>query len=123
MNRIVKKVFLLIIVFAILAVPLMIFAEAAPATNTIENPVPWTNLTDLLKSIADFIRSIALLLVAPFIIWGGIIILASGGNPAEVQKGKSIILYAVIGYIVTLLATLGVDVVNQLVQTTPPAGP
>ncbi|MFA5368454.1 MAG: hypothetical protein WC303_00350 [Candidatus Paceibacterota bacterium] len=93
-----------------------VFAEG----NTIDNPLTGVNnLTDLLKRVADYIQYIALALAVPFIVWGGITILVSGGNPAEVQKGRSILLYTVIGIVVTLLATWGLDVIQQLFDITP----
>jgi hypothetical protein len=98
---------------------MFVFFSIVSAQNTIPNPLPYDNLIDLLKNVANFIRDIALMLAVPFIVWGGITILSSGGNPAQVEKGKMILLYTVIGLIVTLLADLGLDLINQLFQVNP----
>lgn len=86
-------------------------------TATIPNPLTGINcLPQLLQRVTDFIRNLALALMVPFIIWGGIVLMTSSGNPEKVKEGKNIILYTMVGVIVTFLANVAVDVVAQLFQ-------
>lgn len=64
----------------------------------------------LLHDVVDFlIFVIAPILATLMIVYGGIRILTAGGSPGQVSKGKNILTWAVIGYLVILLAWITVN--------------
>ena len=52
------------------------------------------------------LRGIATAALTLALMWGGIRIMASGGDAKAMQEGKNIVKNAVIGYIIALLASL-----------------
>lgn len=62
----------------------------------------------VLRYSLAFGGAIALILV----IWGGFRIATSNGNPSEVQKGKEIITYAIVGLLLILFSVIIVSVVG-----------
>ncbi|MFA5086719.1 MAG: pilin [Candidatus Paceibacterota bacterium] len=86
-------------------------------TATIPNPLTGINcLPELLQRVTDFVRNLALALMVPFVIWGGIVMITSSGNPEKVKEGRNVIIYTMVGVLVTFLANVLVDVVSQLFQ-------
>ena len=89
-----------------------------PDVATLDNPLHGINsLPQLLQRVTSFVQSVALALMPIFIVWGGVTIMTSNGNPEKVKEGKNIILYTMVGVIVTFLANVMIDVVAQLFQT------
>jgi hypothetical protein len=88
-------------------------------TVTIPNPLPVATLKDLIKTVADFIGQLALVLLPLFIVWGGLRILTAGGDPNAVKAGREIILWAVVGFLIAKLASVLVDAVVGLFPPAP----
>jgi len=70
----------------------------------IENPLTSENLEDLINGIINFIFNISLVLAPMMIIVGAFYLVTAAGNPNQVETGKKVILYALIGFLVILLA-------------------
>lgn len=59
----------------------------------------------IVLALIDIAIRIAAYVAAGYIIWGGVKLLMSQGNPDNIQKGKSIITNAIIGLVLSLTAT------------------
>ncbi|OGY99727.1 MAG: hypothetical protein A2945_01870 [Candidatus Liptonbacteria bacterium RIFCSPLOWO2_01_FULL_52_25] len=71
--------------------------------------VPWCNalgfcgIVQVLLNVVSFGISIAFFVLMPiFLVWGGIIILTSGGNPGKLGEGKKILTGTLVGVLITL---------------------
>ena len=74
-----------------------------PSTN-----VDWGMICvfNTIYTITDYIFYILIALVTIVIVFGGFYFLTAAGDPEKASKGKKIIAYALIGFIVALLAKL-----------------
>lgn len=81
----------------------------------IPNPLSGVNsIPELLGRVASFIQSLALALCLPFIVWGGVVLMTSGGDPKKVTEGRNIIIFTMVGVIVAFLAKVLFSVVETL---------
>jgi hypothetical protein len=65
----------------------------------------FTGFTVLLAAIAGF-------LLLLYLIYGGIQLMTSGGDPKKTQSGKSIITNAIVGFVIIIIAYFIVQVVG-----------
>lgn len=70
----------------------------------------------LIKKIINYLFYISIPLAAGFIVYGAFVIIISGGNPAGFQKGKTIIVAAIIGITIMLTANLLVSLVVSVLK-------
>ena len=68
------------------------------------NPLTATSTSELIASVGKFLIGISTVLVAMFILWGAFQLMTSGGSPERVEKGKKTIFYAILGFVVLLVA-------------------
>lgn len=108
-----KRIFL-IIPFA-LAVFLPFVVMADPSTGTIDNPIESETFAQLVELIINWIINIALVLAPLIIVYGGFTYMTAAGDTNKLSQGKNIILYAVIGFIVALLAKSLAGILTKLV--------
>lgn len=69
-----------------------------------DNPLIWENIIQFLKYIFYFIYQVGLALSVLFIIIGAFLLVISRGDPIKTAKGKRIIFFAVVGFILTLMS-------------------
>jgi hypothetical protein len=102
---------LLILIFLGLTLPLL-----APAATdiVITNPITATSFGEIVDNILTFIWWVALALVPLMIVIAGFYFVTAAGDPAKVEKAKGIILYAVIGFIIILLARGFVELLQNI---------
>lgn len=72
--------------------------------KTIDNPLRYGSLSDLLTGIAGQLYIIAIPIVTIMVLYGAWLILTAAGDPARLGQGKKTILYAIIGFIIVLIA-------------------
>lgn len=82
-------------------------------------PTTGSDCTPVLSSIKDFwliaaalleiVLRVGVMLSIGFIIWGGIRILTSQGDPNTIKESRETILNAVIGLVITVIATASVS--------------
>lgn len=60
------------------------------------------DIREFAKTILNFVLGFLGFIAVVYVIYGGFLYVASGGDDANVEKGKKIILYAVIGIIIIL---------------------
>jgi len=68
------------------------------------NPLTACTIQELIDKIITYVFYLALAVVPVLVITGGALIMTAGGSPERVKKGKTIILYTVIGLIIVLLS-------------------
>jgi len=88
-----KKFISGLIGIAILVLPVVVLAQA-----------PTVDLMTALGKVADILFNILIAVAAVFIVWAGISFVTAGGDAEKVEKARSMIMYAVIGIIVAILA-------------------
>lgn len=116
------------LLFLIVTVSLFGIASfAAAETLSLPNPLclggPGTpgcinDLSTLITKITDFVLAVIGSLATLVFIYAGILYLTSAGNPAQVEKAKSAVKYAVIGIVVALLGKGLIEVIQSVI--TPP---
>lgn len=85
-------------------------AEGAPSAlqvneeHLLVNPLTATSTGELIASVGRFLIGVSTALVAIFILWGAFLLMTSGGSPERVEKGKKTIFYAILGFVVLLIA-------------------
>lgn len=100
--------------FKILAMSALITSPLLVLAITIENPIAANKLENLIDSIINFIFSVSLLVVPMMIIVGAFYFVTAAGNPSQVETGKRLVLYALIGFIIILLAKGLVAVIGDI---------
>jgi Type IV secretion system pilin len=75
-------------------------------TIQLQNPLgaSCNNLTCPLTTVTNFLFTIAIPLCGIIILIGGFQMMTAAGNPEKFSKGRKTLLYAVIGFVVVLLA-------------------
>lgn len=64
------------------------------------------DLTNLVYIIVNYLIGMAGFVAIFFVVWGGVQMLLSGGNPERIKDGKSTIFNALLGLVLTLLSYL-----------------
>ena len=101
---------LLILIFLGLVLPMSVLAV------TIENPLKAKTFGGLIDNLITFIFWIALALFPLMIVIAGIYFVTAAGNPEQIEKAKSIILYTLIGFIVILVAKGFIELLKQVLE-------
>jgi len=101
---------LLILIFLGLVLPMSVLAV------TIENPLKAKTFGGLINNLITFIFWIALALFPLMIVIAGIYFVTAAGNPEQIEKAKSIILYTLIGFIVILVAKGFIELLKQVLE-------
>jgi hypothetical protein len=84
-----------ILIFSLLISSLALTAQATPGGNVLSN---------VLEKIRDILKGVGYIVCAIFMIWGGYLMITSSGDPKRFETGKTTLLYALIGFIVILIA-------------------
>ena len=79
-------------------------ATPPPPTFGLINPLACNTIPECIEKIIGFIFWVAMAIVPIIIIIAGFLFLTSGGDPEKVRTAKGIILWAVIGLFIILLA-------------------
>lgn len=78
-------------------------------------PCTLCDLYELGANIIDFgLKYLAIPIVAAMLLWGGFLMLTSGGNPNRISEGKKVIVNSIAGL---ALAFFGWVIINTLLQT------
>jgi len=93
------KKFLPILALIALALPMVILAQ-----HDLPDLPPDVDLFDILAQVANYLFWILLAISIIFIVYAGILFVTAAGKTEQVEQARHIILYAVIGIIVAMLA-------------------
>ena len=89
-----------VILSSLLLVPIFVGAIVVE----IENPLEADSFEELILNIVDFLFNLAIPIMALMIIWGGFLFVTATGKEESIRQGKQLILWAIIGFIIILLA-------------------
>jgi hypothetical protein len=99
-----------------MAVVAAVLTAATPAhAETTQVVALAATLTDVLTNIRNWVMGILAAIATVFLTWGGVRYLFAGGDPGEVEKAKSALKSAGIGYALAALAPLIVAVLQGIV--------
>lgn len=119
----VKKALLAILLFSIIAVPTAVFAAGltgplvpgAPSsvdgTAKAGNQYTLCDLRDLANNIITFAVAFSVIVATLMFAYGGILYLTAASNEANIKKAHAVLLNAVLGILIILLAWLLVSIV------------
>ena len=94
------------------------FVHSQGIDITIENPLDADTLEELIEGIITFIFWVASAMAPLMIVIGAFYLLTSSGNPQQVDAGKKIILYTLIGYVIILVSKGIIVIVKQILSGT-----
>lgn len=105
-NRIIKHI---VFVFALLAVSYA-FADSLPESQDMGLPftgkAPSASIAIIIKEAMKYIGVLAIISLS----WGGVQFLISAGEEQKVKAGKSIIIYSIVGVLLSITAYTIVDI-------------
>jgi hypothetical protein len=87
------------------------------STVKLENPLGDKSIKTIIDSIVKFITRIGSIVVTIMIIIGAFQMIFSAGDPEKFKKGKTTIVYAVIGLLIILIANGIMAVVRNVLET------
>ena len=87
----------------------VVFAQTAGTSDTsssiqIPNPIPCDDVSCVLTQVIRYILGGVALLATLMFVWGGVLLLSSGGNEKRITQGKETLAWAAIGIVVILLS-------------------
>ena len=91
------------LIFVILG-SLLLVPTFVGALVEIKNPLKADSFQELILDIVDFLFNLAIPIMALMIIWGGFLFVTATGKEESIRQGKQLILWAIIGFIIILLA-------------------
>jgi surface polysaccharide O-acyltransferase-like enzyme len=109
-----KKIFnkiILFILFSALLFPLFAYADV-----TIEPPIKYHSVEEVIGAIVNWVYNIALVIAPLMIMIGGFYLITAAGDPEKVNTGKKIITWTIVGIVVVLLATSAKFVIETILQ-------
>jgi hypothetical protein len=87
--------------------------SSAPTTVSIPNPLGTTDVSQVVATLINFVLSLVGSISLLLFIYGGITWMTSAGAPAQVKKGKDIVIWAIIGLAVVFTSYIMVKFVIQ----------
>jgi len=114
-------VFTVLVLGLIMAVHTPVFAQSCDASdpNQICNPLGNLTFTDIINKLIDFLLTVALIICPLMIVVGGFFFITAAGDPTKANKGRQIMVYAVIGLVIILISKGLVTLVKTAVGVTP----
>jgi len=73
-------------------------------TATAQEYTPPEDLVSAIDKIVNMLFTFLIIIAVVLFIYGGIVIVSSGGDAEKVTQGRNIILYAVVGLVVAFLS-------------------
>ncbi|MDO8474141.1 MAG: pilin [bacterium] len=72
--------------------------------GTLGNPISAKNLTELFNKIFSFLFGFAIFIVPVIVIYAAFLMLMGGGDPVKLAKGRMILLWTAVAFIIILLS-------------------
>ncbi len=100
-----KKIIILSLILVFFCCCFAFAEDTATATGILKNPLTGiNNFQELVNRLVDYILGLGLVIAPLVIIIGGISFATAGGDTGKIEKAKTMLLYALIGLAVVLLA-------------------
>lgn len=81
----------------------------------LNSPTEYNTIQELIKGIVGFLRNLALVITPLIIILAGYYFVTSAGDPKRVSQAQKMILYAVIGLAIILMAQAIITLIEKIV--------
>lgn len=101
-------------ILSIFLATLFLCPFAVLAAISIENPLNYETIAELIESIANILFWVAVAITPLMVLIGVFFITTSAGEPAKVKKGRDFIVYAAIGLGVLLLSKGIIGVIKYI---------
>ena len=101
------------LIIKLLLIAVIFFVILSGTAYALDNPLGYSSFSKLINHIIDFFFNIALLVAPLTIIIGAFYFITAGGNPAQVQTGKTLIQYALIGFFIILISKGLINVITK----------
>lgn len=73
--------------------------------DTFDNPAGVTDFIQIFEKLVNLLVFIAVPILSFVILWGGFELLTSEGNPDKINKGRDIIFWGIVGFILVLISS------------------
>ncbi len=104
------------LITAVVLLPVLAMAQGAGISEV--KPLSGdTNIATLMGKVANWATGLLIALSTLFIIFAAFLYVTAGADPGNVDKAKTIIMYAVIGIVVALLSQVVAGVVKAVIGT------
>lgn len=97
-----------------LTVATLVFLFVPVAFAQLVNPIAADNFQEFLDAIIGFLFWLGLALAPVFILIAAFYFMTAAGNPTQIETGKRIITYTVIGLLVIIMARGAVELLQRL---------
>jgi len=110
MSKKIKNLLIWLINLGILWSTPKIFAQGTPGaggypgTVELSNPLGTKTFIGIINNVLNYLIYISVPILALMILVGGFQILTARDNPEKITKGKTTIMYAVIGFVIVLIS-------------------
>ena len=114
-----KKIISIFALLVLIALPVVVFAyEADPAsTDTDGATVPADlELVQIITNIADYAYTLLLVAAVIAFVWAGFMFLTAQGEPEKLNKAKMMVVYSIIGVLVSALSWGIVGLIRGVVE-------
>lgn len=98
------------ILFSLLILGLLVSPVLASAAQGMDQ------IVNVINNVVDLAVTILLALCTLMVLYGGVVMLMSQGDPGKVANGRQIILWAAVGYIVAALAKAIAAIIGSVVK-------
>ena len=113
-----KKLILPISLIALLSITTLCFADYTGAPHAPDIPIDLWGPNSVIKTVTNWFFGIVLLIAVIMIIAAGFNYVISAGNEAKVKTAMNLLIYALVGVAIALLAKGLVYVICLLLKTT-----
>lgn len=95
-----KKALVLVIFAGLLGLVLPVYGDSV----TIENPLKYDTLAELIEAVINFLFQLAIVVAPLMVVVAGAFFILGGGSPEKVKTAGKILMYTAIGFGVILLS-------------------
>lgn len=106
-----SKILLVLTLFGFLALPLV-----GLTAIEIKNPLKYDTIEDLIRAIIRFLQVLALIVTAIVIVAAGYFFVFSQGDPAKVTQARNMVIYALVGLAIILVAQGIIAVIERVIK-------
>lgn len=82
--------------------------------ETLKNPLKFNSLTELMDGILQAVVQLGAILLVFMLVWVGFLFVMARGNPEEISKARSALVWTLIGGLILL----GAEAISQVIQAT-----
>lgn len=97
-------------VLFLITLPQALLAQGA---ITISNPLTSTTFEEIVDNVINSLWNIAIVLAPAMIVYAAFLFMASGGNPQQLEKAKSVIFWTLAGFGIIMFSKAIISVIKD----------